>query len=314
MKGSTKKKIFKLILLLFICSVILQFIQPSFENPPVTGDINVPTEVKAIIKRACYDCHSNETELLWFDRISPISWKVEQDIKDGRNGLNFSEWDKFTTAQQEDKLWEAVNFAMAGVMPLKEYTLMHPSSKVSESDLDILKNYVSSLENVKTYDSLKTKEEFEQYTKWQESTGNNSVPVAANGVAYDPDYKNWQAISTTDSYSNGTMRTIFGNDVAVKAINEHNTLDWPKGTILAKVQWDQKVDENGNINTGKFNQVEYMIKDKTKYADSEGWGWARFKTLDLVPDGENASFTKKCISCHLPVKDEDYVFTFPIKY
>jgi len=66
------------------------------------------------------------------------------------------------------------------------------------------------------------------------------------------------------------MRAIFGNDDAVKAINENNTLDWPKGTILAKVQRDQKIDENGNINTGKFNQVEYMIKDKTKYADAKG--------------------------------------------
>ena len=51
---------------------------------------------------------------------------------------------------------------------------MHPSSKLSESDLKKLKNYISSLVNVKKYDSLKTKEVLEQYTKWQESIGNNS--------------------------------------------------------------------------------------------------------------------------------------------
>jgi hypothetical protein len=107
-----------LILLLFICGVVLQFIQPNFENPPVTGDLNVPTEVKAIIKRSYFACHSNETKLHLFDRVSLISWKVAQHIKDGRNSLNFSEWGKFTTAQKTDKLWEAVNFALAGAMPL----------------------------------------------------------------------------------------------------------------------------------------------------------------------------------------------------
>ena len=108
-----------MILLLFICCVVLQFIQPNFESPSVTGDLNAPAEVKAIIKRSYFACHSNETELHLFDRVSPISWKVAQYIKDGRIGLNFSEWGKFTTVQQTDKLWGAVNFALAGAMPFR---------------------------------------------------------------------------------------------------------------------------------------------------------------------------------------------------
>jgi hypothetical protein len=110
------------------------------------------------------------------------------------------------------------------------------------------------------------------------------------------------------------MRAILGNAVAIKAIKENNTRKWPNGTVLAKVQWDQLADKEGNIQTGKFNQVEFMVKDDKKYADTEGWGWARFKTLELIPDDKEPMFATKCISCHKPVENLDYVFTFPIKH
>jgi hypothetical protein len=252
--------------------------------------------------------------LRWFDRISPVSWKVAQHIEDGRNVLNFSEWGSLTTAQQKDKFWEAVNHTMLGAMPLEEYALMHPSSKISENDIAILKDYISGLSSPEIYDSVVTQTLFEQYNKWQTNSGPDPLPIAANGVAYDPDYKNWLPISTTDAYANGTIRVIFGNAVAIQAIRDNQTRHWPKGTMFAKVQWDRAIDKDGNVFPGQFSQVEYMIKDEKKYYDTEGWGWARFKTLDLVPDGVDASFTKACVNCHRPVQEEDFVFTFPIKH
>jgi hypothetical protein len=112
---------------------------------------------------------------------------------------------------------------------------------------------------------------------------------ASNGVAYDPDYKNWQSISTTDAYSNGTMRVIVGNAIAIKAIKENNTRHWPDGPVLAKIQWDQLADKEGNIHPGKFNEVEFMV---------------------LVPDDKDVMFASKCISCHRPVKDYAYVYGY----
>ena len=314
MNGIIKKKMFRIIVFLLLGVVIIQFFQPSFENPKVSGDITAPANVKVILKRACFDCHSNETKLLWFDRISPVSWLVAKDIKAGRNVINFSEWNNLTEAQQKDKFWEIVNHTISGVMPLKEYTLLHPAAKLSETDVALLKDYVSGMAYSATYDTVKAIEVVEQYNQWQKSIGVDTIPVASNGVAYDPGYKNWQAISTTDAYSNGTMRVIFGNAVAIKAIKENRTSHWPNGTVLAKVQWDQLADKEGNIQTGKFNQIEFMVKDDKKYAATEGWGWARFKTLDLVPDDKDVMFATKCISCHRPVKNLDYVFTFPIKH
>ncbi|HWY56865.1 MAG TPA: heme-binding domain-containing protein, partial [Terriglobales bacterium] len=49
----------------------LQFARPELRNPPVAAEIQAPAEVKAIFKHSCYNCHSNETELAWFDRIVP---------------------------------------------------------------------------------------------------------------------------------------------------------------------------------------------------------------------------------------------------
>jgi Cytochrome P460 len=56
-----------------------------------------------------------------------------------------------------------------------------------------------------------------------------------------------------------------------------------------------------------------MIKDNKKYASTKGWGWARFKTVQLVPYGKDALFTTECVDCHKPLKEEDFVFTMPIK-
>ncbi|CAN5484490.1 hypothetical protein BH10BAC4_BH10BAC4_11510 [soil metagenome] len=313
MKVTIKKRTLQATTILLFGMIVLQFVQPNFDAAPIAGDMIAPTEVKVILKRACYDCHSNETKLRWFDRISPFSWKIAQHIRDGRKALNFSGWSSLTPEVQKDKLWEAINHAMLGAMPLKEYKLLHPSAELQERDLSILKNYILDLTNLKTYDTLKNYEFFEQFNQWRRMTDTNNIPVAANGIAHDPDYKNWQAISTTDAFGNGTVRVIFGNTVAVKAINENRVNPWPKGTILAKVQWDQATKDDGVIQTGKFNQIEYMIKDDEKYADTEGWGWARFKTLDLIPDDKEVNFERKCISCHRPVKDLDLVFTFPIK-
>ena len=141
-----------------------------------------------------------------------------------------------------------------------------------------------------------------------------AVPIAPNGIAYLPDYKNWQAISTTERFDNGTMRVVFGNAVAVKAIREKHINPWPNGTAFAKVAWDQLADAEGNVRPGAFKQVEYMLKDDQKYAATKGWGWARFKTPKMVPYGKDALFTTECINCHQPMKNNDFVFTQPLNH
>jgi hypothetical protein len=305
-----KKKIWIFFLFILIAFIALQFIRPKIDNPSVTGDFKAPPAVKSIVVRACYDCHSNETNLRWYDKISPIYWQVASHVNEGRRDLNFSAWDSLATADQKGKLWEAVNQIAAGAMPISDYQLVHPSTKISPADLTILKDYLLSMVHSKPADTAKINALNKQL---QNPVSPANLPQAANGITYIPDYKNWQAISTTERFDNGTMRVIFGNDVAVKAIHENNIHPWPNGTIFAKVAWDQLQDKDGNVTTGAFKQVEYMIKDDKKYAATKGWGWARFKTPKMIPYGKDAMFTNECVNCHRPLKDEDFVFTMPIK-
>lgn len=292
----------------------LQFVRPEITHPPVTGDLHAPANVKAILKRACYDCHSNETHLRWYDQVSPVYWRVAAHIKAGRAGLNFSEWNKLAPVDQKAKLWESVNQIVAGAMPIKDYEIVHAEAKLSTTDVAILKQYLHGMVNNRPADTAKLNAANKQYNGWQKgNAGQQLLPKAANGITYIPDYKNWQAISTTERLDNGTMRVIFGNDIAVKAIHSGRVNPWPNGTIFAKVAWDQLADSAGNVTTGAFKQVEYMIKDDQKYTTTHGWGFARFKTPKMVPYGKNAMFTTECINCHQPVADRDFVFTSPLK-
>jgi Haem-binding domain len=87
-----------------IIVVCIQFIRPEIKNAPVSGDVTVPENVKSIFIRACYDCPSNQTLLSWFDKISPVYWHVARHIREGRAGLNFSEWNRLTPVEQKGKL------------------------------------------------------------------------------------------------------------------------------------------------------------------------------------------------------------------
>ncbi|HTD41692.1 MAG TPA: heme-binding domain-containing protein, partial [Mucilaginibacter sp.] len=293
----------------------LQFIRPEIKNPPVTGDLQAPQNVKNILQRACYDCHSNETNLRWYDKIAPAYWLVANHVKEGRADLNFSNWANLAPADQKAKLWESVNQVILGAMPVKSYTSVHPEAKISKDDLSVLKQYLAGMVHSKPADTATINATDKQYQQWQKGAFSNSnLPKALNGIAYIPDYKNWQPISSSERFDNGTMRVIFGNDVAIKAIKDHQFKPWPNGTTFAKVAWGQLEDKDGNVHTGEFKQIEYMIKDDKKYANTGGWGWARFKTPKMVPYGKDIMFTNECINCHQPVKDNDLVFTFPIKY
>ena len=56
-----------------------------------------------------------------------------------------------------------------------------------------------------------------------------------------------------------------------------------------------------------------MVKDHAKYASTDGWGFGRWKTTDLVPYGKTKFFANECVSCHAPMAANDHVFTMPIR-
>ncbi|GAB2698716.1 hypothetical protein GCM10027037_23810 [Mucilaginibacter koreensis] len=296
----------------FVMLVGLQFFRPHIDHPPVTGDLQAPANVKAILVKACYDCHSNQTHLRWYDKIQPVYWQVAEHVREGRKGLNFSNWDKLSPADRKGKLWEAVNQIEQGAMPIKSYAFVHTDAKISMQDLSILKNYLTGMVHEMPNDTAKINTRNKQLRAASVKLP-PQPPVALNGITYIPDYKNWQVISTSDRFDNGTMRVIYGNDIAIKAVKEHHINPWPNGAVFAKAAWDKIEDSHGNVTTGAFKQVEFMIKNTEKYRSTNGWGFARFKTPKLKPYGKDVMFTTECINCHKPMQANDLVFTFPIK-
>jgi Haem-binding domain/Cytochrome P460 len=304
-----------LLVLAILClgAIGIQFVRPELENPPVTAELSAPLPVKQILKTSCYNCHSNETRLSWFDEPVPAYWLVVSDVTKGRKRLNFSEIGNLPVAQQNGLLFESMSQIEAGAMPLPAYRRLHPESVISPEQLAIMKNYLGSLELKQAATPAEINAADAQYDNWISQTSAPTVSPAPNGIAFMPDYKNWRAISSTDRPDNRTMREILGNDIAARAIAENHINPWPDGTAFAKVAWYQEPDEKGFVRTGAFFQVEFMIRDSRKYAGTLGWGWARWRGADLKPYGKDATFTEECVGCHTPERNTNYVFTAPIQ-
>jgi len=294
----------------------LQCVRPGLPNPPVLADLQAPAPVKQILKNSCYACHSNETQLPWFDRVVPAYWLVVRDVRHGRRHLNFSDFGQMAPAKQKGFLYEAVNQIQLGAMPPKDYEAIHPDSIVTPEQLAVLKDYLHPAEPPANpaAESAANSAADAQYNQWiVTDSAPREVKPAPNGLLFFPDYKNWKPISTTDRFDNHTLRVILGNDIAIQAIRENHIHPWPDGAAFAKLAWAQAPDSQGVVRSGEFKQVEFMVKDAKKYADTEGWGWGRWLGTDLAPYGKNQNFARECTSCHAPMEANDFVFTMPIQ-
>ncbi|WP_394825764.1 heme-binding domain-containing protein [Pendulispora albinea] len=302
----------------------LYFVRPQIGHPPITGDIAAPAEVESVLRRACYDCHSNETHLAWFDHIGPAPWIVSRDVRAGRAAMNFSHWDRLNDAQRSGKLFEALNQMQFGAMPPPSYASLHPEAKISDQDLAALRNYLVALtpalaantagaaSTSSASSTQVTAATLESSSPKAPTDAKRDVAPSPNGIGYQPDYKNWETISVSDRVDLGQTRVILGNDVAVKAIADKRTNPWPDGTAFAKVAWSQVTDAEGNVHTGDFKTVGFMIKDARQYASTSGWGFARWHGEELKPFGQDASFAgTECLNCHKPMEKYDFVFTAP---
>ncbi|MCF2517724.1 heme-binding domain-containing protein [Dyadobacter sp. CY351] len=297
-------------IVLIIIFGAFQIGSPAIENPPVTSEIVVPKEVKQILERACYDCHSNEAKVEWFDRIAPASFLVAHDVNEARARFNFSEWDRNPPAVQELLLWEMVNAIDQQKMPLQRYRLAHPGGKVSASELTVLKQYVNTLPGRHKVDTVR----IVARSLTNDKILTQKTPVSLNGIPYSADYKNWKIISVTDKFDGGSMRIVYGNDILVKALKNHQ-LPFPDGSRVVKVVWGKQVeDKDGNVLPGNFQNAQFMIKDSKKYSSTEGWGFAKFDGLDLKPAGKTVLFEQTCANCHrLLAPENDFVFNIPTK-
>jgi hypothetical protein len=132
----------KIIGVLAIMFIIIQFIPVEKSNPTIVSEIPSPAEVQKILKRSCYDCHSHQTVWPWYSHIAPVSWFIAHDVKEGRKHLNFSAWSQYDQRKQY-RLYEEIQEVIAEEeMPLKPYIWLHPSAKLTEDDKMVIKEWL----------------------------------------------------------------------------------------------------------------------------------------------------------------------------
>jgi hypothetical protein len=113
----------------------IQFVPYGHEhaNPPVTGEPRWSSpQVADLARRACYDCHSNETKWPWYAHVAPVSWLVQRDVVEGREHLNFSA--ERTRKDGEDAIEELTK----GDMPPAMYVALPPEAKLDPAELRAL--------------------------------------------------------------------------------------------------------------------------------------------------------------------------------
>lgn len=116
------------------------------KNPPQRySGIIMGTEADKILNRVCFNCHSNETSWPWYTSLPIINILISSDVGEGREHLNFSDWDSIPEDERVFYLHLVFHKIEHNEMPPMIYKLGHPEAKMTQDDLKILENTASSL-------------------------------------------------------------------------------------------------------------------------------------------------------------------------
>jgi Haem-binding domain len=141
---------FKILLVGF---VVIQFFRPTkniaANNMAYEKDIatiyHVPDSVQVILKKACYDCHSNNTSYPWYANIQPVAWWLNRHVVEGKDEINFSTFASYSLRRQYRKTEEIINQVKDKEMPLASYTLIHTNAKLTSIETASITNWAQSI-------------------------------------------------------------------------------------------------------------------------------------------------------------------------
>lgn len=136
-----------IIILALVVFAAAQFKTVERINPPIESDLPAAPHVKSFLKRACYDCHSYETEWRWYSYVAPVSWVVARHVYNGRDVLNFSKWDSYSRGAKGRHLSDSILSMQDGTMPTWDYLIAHPSAKLSPEEVESFKEWANDYLN-----------------------------------------------------------------------------------------------------------------------------------------------------------------------
>ena len=145
-----KKNIRMIIVSVLIVLVAVQFIRVDKNNSDYESSVaffeketKPNEEVRTILKKNCYDCHSNHTTYPWYSEVFPVSYWLSGHIEEGKEHFNVSDWEKYSDKKKDHKLEELVEEVEENEMPLSSYTWLH--GNIDEQQKEILINWATKL-------------------------------------------------------------------------------------------------------------------------------------------------------------------------
>jgi hypothetical protein len=140
-----------------VAFVAIQFIRPARNAsaaPPGSGieaRYPVPANVMQILRRSCFDCHSDSTVYPWYEQIQPAAWWLNSHIQDGKRGINFDRFATYRPMRQYSKFRDIVEQLQSDKMPLGSYLWIHRYARLTAEEKDDVVRWSQAM-----MDSMKT--------------------------------------------------------------------------------------------------------------------------------------------------------------
>ncbi|NAW51993.1 cytochrome C [Elizabethkingia argentiflava] len=156
----------KILLWSVLVFALIQLIPVDRKPKPIDRKNNfadiqkTPIHIASILRKACYDCHSNETQYPWYAYVAPISWTVKDHVNEGRARLNYSEWYGYNEDQKKGILQKSISTLQQRTMPMAAYMIKHPEANLTLTDRNLLIQYFKYLLDAKKQDGMQNVEHF----------------------------------------------------------------------------------------------------------------------------------------------------------
>lgn len=116
------------------------------ENPQdLLVNYSIEGDVADLLRASCYDCHSQETKYPFYSKVAPVSWLIGDHVRDGREELNFSEWESLTKRKKIRKLKDIAEEVGEKKMPLESYIYLHEEAKLSSEQRQVLIDWANEM-------------------------------------------------------------------------------------------------------------------------------------------------------------------------
>ncbi|MCS6929279.1 MAG: heme-binding domain-containing protein [Saprospiraceae bacterium] len=128
---------YRILAVLALAFIAIQFIRSNRSVPVVDAaqdlctTLRAPSEVRTLLRAACYDCHSYQTHYPWYGQVAPISWWLDHHVKEAREHINFSVFGSMPPHEQTEALEACSEVVLDGEMPLRSYTWIHAEARLT---------------------------------------------------------------------------------------------------------------------------------------------------------------------------------------